>query len=326
MGDTITNISNDLDSLHTLQSIVCSPEIITKYIDSSSGSLTVMHVNIRSLSCNFDALTVLLERMPVLCDVIVLTECWISKLSTIPEILGYQSYVSDYCKQNDGVVIYVKSNISHSIETKTNINDANSLLLRVSNEIAILAIYRSPSYHNIDCFCDGLDTCLASLENVRSVMLIGDININIAQNCTDANCNKYLDLAASHGLMPTHVLPTRIKSCLDRVLLRSNYFSKTFILDCLVTDHTPIFFVLESKLQREHAKTTLRRIDYSSLIKDLSAADFSEVYRANNANTSANAFIHIVSNMISAHSKLIHVPHRLRTLKPWLTPGLVRCI
>ncbi|CAK1602723.1 unnamed protein product [Parnassius mnemosyne] len=321
----LDNISDDIDSVSVSKSMICTPETLVNHINQAGNSLTVFHTNIRSVTCNFDALAILLERICIQCDVLVLTECWLSKLSVIPEISGYTSHSSEYSNQNDGVLLYIKSEIKHSISQPL-LSDSSGLIVNFDNEYAILGMYRSPSQRNINKFCDSLDLCLASLASVRSVVLIGDININISPNNNELNNSKYLDLMAHHGFLAAHVLPTRNESCIDHVMLRSNRYTATYILDSFITDHAPIVFHLDCKIIRYPSKTTTLKIDYPPLLKQLSDTDFSFLYNIMDANDAATALTNIITDAIISHSIKINIPHRKRCIKPWLTPGLVRCI
>ena len=319
------NISKDIDAVRVSESMICSPESLVNIIDPSRTSLSIMHTNIRSVACNFDQFVILLERVCIQCDVLVLTECWLSKMPTPPLIPGYTSYSPDYTSQNDGVIIYIKSEIRHSV-MKPLFLDANCLVLQHDDDYAVVAIYRSPSCRNIGGFSDSLDACLTSLKTVKSVVLIGDININIAQDSSDPNCSYYLDQLAFHGLLPAHTFPTRNASCLDHVILRSNRFSATYVLDSYITDHAPLVFCLNCKVKRNIPKTSFLKIDYPSLCQKLAVTDFNSVYLSTDANVAATNFINKITEATVFYSKPVTIPHHKRTIKPWLTPGLVRCI
>lgn len=321
----LNNICNDIDTAQVSDSMICSPENLIHHININHNALTVMHTNIRSVSCNFDALTVLLERLRIQCDILILTECWLSTTTIVPSIHGYTSYSSEYHNQNDGVIIYVKADIKHSI-TNVSLSGASCLVLRHNVEYAVVAVYRSPSNSNIDNFCDSLDSCLLDLRLVDSVAVIGDININIASTNSDLNSGKYLDLLAFHGFSSAHSFPTRNESCLDHVMLRSNKVAATYILDSYITDHAPLVFCLQCNVKTFSSRTTFTKIDYVSLLQTLSNIDFNCIFNSSDANAAATLLTNMISDTISMHSKQIKISHRKRTLKPWLTPGLVKCI
>lgn len=88
-------------------------------------------MNVRSISKNFDHLLAILCTINITPDVIVLPECWVSKCSTIPPLEGYITH-SRQCNrsQNDGVVIYIKSHLEHSVE-EPHTNDLNCLIAKL---------------------------------------------------------------------------------------------------------------------------------------------------------------------------------------------------
>lgn len=323
--DSIRNLADEIDLVEQSRSTICSPETIPDFQSLHMGSFKIIHTNICSVNCNFDSFIVLLHRLSFKCDVIVLSECWISKISTIPQIDGYTTYASSYSNQNDGVIIFVKSDISHDIITDTRIDEASGLLLKLGDDFYILAIYRSPSYKNIDYFCNSLDTVLSSLESVKTLILLGDINIDISTSSIDRNKNKYLDFMAYYGLLPAHFLPTRNDNCLDHVMVRSDRSSNTFVLDSHITDHAPVLFTVECKVNRVPLRTSCLKIDYPNLDQELSITDFGQVYLELNPNVATDTFIEIVTSVISKHTKVVPVPHRNYPIKPWMTPGLVKC-
>ncbi|KAL4710417.1 hypothetical protein ACJJTC_008819 [Scirpophaga incertulas] len=221
---------------------------------------------------------------------------------------GYRSYSSDYNNQNDGVIVYIRSDIAHSIERPT-VSTSNCLLLKCGDETAVLAIYRSPSCNNINNFCCDLDPCLASLNSLKSVIVVGDLNINIAPENRDSNSNYYLDFMAFHGLMPAHVLPTRQANCLDHVFLKSERGSRIFVLDSLITDHNPLVASLDYKVKKEKSDASFVKINYPPLIQELQDTDFSDIYRATDANVAAEMLTNIVTKLTQA-SVVTKVPSR----------------
>lgn len=261
--------------------------------------------------------------MDIQCDVIILTECWLSKIANIPALDGYISYKSQFSNQNDGVILYVKSTISHTIAEPT-LQDANCLILRVDSTIAVIAAYRSPSSRNIDSFIDSLDLVLASLVQYKTVILTGDLNINILSN--DVTTDSYLNILASHGLLAAHTIPTRDKACLDHVMVRSNKGSTTVILDSPITDHFPTIFCSEVNFQHCAVKKIVSRINIPAVVEQLSRTDFFPILTATDANAAASDLVNAIANVVSANTILIKIPNRKRCLKPWITPGLLRCI
>jgi exonuclease III len=255
---------------------MCCPESVIDHLEEPQNTLKIIHTNIRSVNCNLDVLDVLLYRLGVQCDIIILTECWLSKVTENPLLNGFTSYSSDFRNQNDGVIIYVQFDIKHSVFTPP-LLDAACLGLNCGNDVSIFAIYRSPSYEKIDNFCDSLDSCLTKMEAVKSVIVIGDININILPGINDQNTSKYLDLMSHHGILAAHFFPTHFGNCIDHVMLRTDLPAKTFVLDSLLTDHSPLFFCLDLKIKRHKINKKAIKIDYPALTKSLTNTDFGPI-------------------------------------------------
>lgn len=74
MDDQVT-LGNDIENISVSDSFICSPENSSLYLKSGDNALTLLHLNIRSINCNFDALLVLLHRIQSNLDKIILPEC-----------------------------------------------------------------------------------------------------------------------------------------------------------------------------------------------------------------------------------------------------------
>lgn len=325
--DNIVTVTNDIENLNLSDSFICSPEQSSHYCHCGNDTLKILHLNIRSINCNFDALIALLSRIKSHLDIIILTECWLSKCPCLPLLQGYNSFSSDYESQNEGVVAYVRDNLICNVAT-TCVLDANCLMLKLENKLAIVALYRPPKTapKNIDRFLNSLDDTLSQLNSFRSVAIIGDININIAPNSNVPGSEDYLNLLASHAMLPTHVLPTRLESCLDHVILKSPHLSTTLILDSLVTDHNPVLFCLAMSPETKPPKASKTKLDVPKIVKAIENTDFSPVLLLSCANKAAHIFVTIISLIVLKHTLTLNIPSKNRIIKPWITPGLLRCI
>lgn len=320
-------IANEIDDLGLSKSYICKPEECKPFLKSSINSLNILHANIRSIDKNFIDFTVFLHRLCILPDIIVLSECWLSKTDAIPSLKHYVNYhTSNHINQNDGIVIYVKSMLIHTI-IEPNILDTNCLVCKIDSiKIAIIAIYRPPYNRNIDDFLVGLDDTLSSITKYENIILIGDTNINIIPERINSQGNEYLNLTAQHGLLPTHSLPTRDKNCLDHVLQKSSLESTTFILDVDLTDHLPIFHNIKTKLKPTKSVSSSIYMNYNSIYADVMSADFSLITQTLDPDVAAEMLVSTIGKIINKHSVLLNTTSKQRILKPWITKGLLRCI
>lgn len=81
------------------------------------------------------------------------------------------------------------------------------MLIRIGRETVILAIYRTPAVKNLTNFLNFLDVILTTNSSFRNVIVVRDININIAEGNIDSKAMNYLNLMASHVLLPDHNIP-----------------------------------------------------------------------------------------------------------------------
>ncbi|KAF9797956.1 hypothetical protein SFRURICE_019299 [Spodoptera frugiperda] len=112
MTEIVANINNDLDSISVAQSGSCDIDNCYEMEFNTANSLKIISQNIRSLNCNITNFETLLARSRTHWDVIVLTECWLSRSPNIPHMDGYNYFsTSKHKTQNEGVVIYYRHGI-----------------------------------------------------------------------------------------------------------------------------------------------------------------------------------------------------------------------
>ncbi|KOB51952.1 putative tick transposon, partial [Operophtera brumata] len=323
--DEIVSLTRDIENLNLADSFICAPEDTGQYLRYGNNSLKLLHLNIRSINCNFDGLLLLLHRIQSHLDIIILSECWLSKCPSLPSLPGFSSYASDYKSQNEGVVAYVRVELSCDVVFPT-FDDANCLLLKIDDKIAVVALYRSPSIKNIDRFLNSLDYTLKQLNSFSTVVIIGDMNINIVPNSKDPNSDDYLNLTASHAMLPAYVLPTRLNSCLDHVILKSPFSAVSLVLDSLITDHAPILFCIAMSTRPKSLKSTTIQQDIPSMIQEIDKTDFSSILLLTDANYAALILVDLLASIVQKHTRKVNIPNKKRIIKPWITPGLLKCI
>lgn len=316
-------INKELDALHVSKSFKCQPEKCIQFIRDPTKGLKILHLNIRSINKNFDEVVVLMRLLGFQCDVLILTECWLSKLSHLPTLDDFTSYSTNITyNQNDGCVIYVKSSIKANIKEPV-FADANCLVCCIE-DITIVAIYRPPSFKNIDNFIDSLDSVLKI--GTSSVVLIGDMNIDIRVDNTDSHSDDYLNCTASNGLLPAHLFPTRLSNCLDHILIKTNKRATAFVIESSITDHEPTLLFLCNRSVHSDVTRTRAKLDCDSAIESIKTHDWSPILSISDPNDAADALIGKLSSIVTEHTHIQVVPRKQRNLKPWITPGLLRCI
>lgn len=267
--------------------------------------------------------------MGIKCDVLILTECWLSCAPSIPSISGYSSFATSLNPiQNDGVVVYIKNELTFCIE-ECNVENCNCLLVKVGKyDTAILAVYRSPSFINIDPFLKSLDETLKKLSGYKNVALIGDLNIDIISDNPSSSADQYLTLTAYHGLLPAHSLVTRDTSgtCIDHVLLKARIPSVTIVLQSTLTDHKTVILCLKKEQTREYAFLTHTKINQEGLSMAISKINFDPIYKTNDCNFLMSYVIGELKTALNENSVTVTLARRKKIIKPWITQGLLRCM
>lgn len=272
-------------------------------------------------------LLVLLSRLMVDWDVIVLSECWLPCTSFIPPLDGYNFCATVNNKtQNEGVVVYYKKDQDFRI-TEPNIADSNCLQLEINSDTVLLAIYRPPGQKDTTKFLHSLDANLKELSRYRNIILSGDINIDISDNNSDNNSNTYLNLTASHSMLPAYTIPTHGFTCLDHFLLKTKRATSCYVIHSSVTDHDCIALSMHaSSSYVPQPKLIIKKTNCDGVDKDITEFDFSPIYEMSDANMATNYLTNNLKRIIDSNTICVTIPRRKRIKKPWMTQGLLRCI
>lgn len=288
-------------------------------------SFKVMTLNIRSLNRNFDAFEVALKRIDTPFEVIILTECWLNEYSTINRLPGYNVYHTSKCiNKSGGIAVYVRESLD-ALVSEPSFDDANCLSVTISDRLKIFGVYRSPSFHNKDKFLVSLDRALNESKGFHEVVVIGDINIDIMDSSNQSS--DYLYLMAMHEFLPAITTPTRNGSCLDHIFIKSKSLSIGAVCQCSITDHDIVMaaiFAPNNKASKRPRWTT--KTDFVAAARELRAANWSEVINSTNVNEAVTLFDQIVSTALKNNTSRVKVSRSKLNLKPWITPGLIRCM
>lgn len=319
-------MNSELDAISTSKLVICDVDEVAQYMEKGRNNLSVISQNIRSINANISSFTTLLHRTGLRWNVIILTECWLSVTHGIPSLDGY-SYVASTSNhtQNEGVVVYYEKNMQVVIEEPP-IKDANCLLLKTNMDTCILGIYRPHGYNNVQNFLTSIDIQLKTLSNYKNIILCGDINIDISPNTTDTRSTDYLNILASHGILPGFLKPTHGKTCLDHVMIKSKSDPTCFIIQSSVTDHESIALNLNSNMQVRNKPKPRSYIDYKKMDEDVMNIDFTPIFATFDVNIATLTLINLLCTLVKSNTKTKKCSKRKFIKKPWITAGLLRCM
>lgn len=323
----ILNLVNSIDeTVVTTTHILSEPENCKNLLTYPDKKLKIISQNIRSINCNMSGFELLLTRMSIEPDIMVLSECWLNTNPTIPSLTNYTSYSTlNNHNQNDGVVCYIKNDLKTKCYEPA-FREASCLVTVVNDNVALISIYRPYAFKNIEKFLKSLDILLTSLGQYDNVIIMGDINIDIVPENTADDATKYLNLLASHGLLPAYYAPTHSKTCLDHTVLKTKLTSTTLLIGNSVTDHDTTLLALDYKLTPNKVARTYTKIDYVQIHNDIKTANLNPVIETTDCNVAAECLVSTLTNIIDNNTTQIILPNRKTPIKAWITPGLIRCM
>ena len=187
-------------------------EEINRSLTNLKGTL-IFHHNIYSFNKNFDKLSIMLNKIKTMIDVIILTETWYIEglCQEIDGYVGYHMYKTE--GTGGGVSVYVRSTLPSSFMpqfssvTETSEICAVEITLGDGNSkdrYKILGIYRPPAA-SLPAFSDQIEHIIPNFLN-ESVLLVGDFNIDLL--CETRN-KIFFNLLYSYHFSPLINVATR---------------------------------------------------------------------------------------------------------------------
>ena len=219
-------------------------------------------MNIRTLPKHYGELLCLLSALETRFDVIILTEIGARNITTVRCIMdNYQFYFTIPANNMyGGVGINIRKDLADAcmmdelkIEKTCHCPkcEMESLYLKFTyhkKKFIVGGIYRHPN-GNVKHFMSDLETALDKIPEEITVILAGDINIDIIKY-DNAETLQYLTTLLSNRFLPRITLPTRITeysaTCIDHMFIKVSNRDRILhenilagILYCDITDHLP---------------------------------------------------------------------------------------
>jgi hypothetical protein len=311
-----------------------------KSIVFDKNDLNILYINIVSLRKNLSDLQLLISSLPVLPDIILLTETRLYKNETkYHNLAGYtgtfvcrQRYVK---KSGGGVCIYVKDNLKFNV-VKTISNSHDSLLLiHIPVFKCNFAVIYSPPDSNKRNF-------LAELNNVllpSDTLLFGDFNIDMLEMDKKPIVKEYLYTLVSSGFniinktsiqYPTRTTVTSQK-IIDHVLTnKSEVNGNLNLIHDPISDHKLI--TLSLKLQNKSKLTGTKETEPVKIVNYEAISNYIDKHPIvlsdpDNPNTNIlfNELSDKLQNIIAKFTSLKKVKPEMY-LKPWMTAELLDLI
>ena len=308
------------------------------------SQLNIFSLNIRSLSKNGGNLSCFLNTLENRFDIIVLTEIGSRNISTVENLLpGFEfMYVTPDDNYYGGVGIYTNEMLKDvcvltelSIVNSCNCSKCQFESLFISfvhgNMTYILGgIYRHPN-GSMTHFIDDMEKIIQSIDKKYTVILAGDINIDIIKFEMEDILN-YLSTLLSLQFLPYITLPTRITShsatCIDHIFIRNahkNEFNPIYagIFFSDISDHLPCFVSFAFN-KPGHTKRPLTRLfgesNCQKFVNHMTNENWDVIY--NSHGDWYLKFITTVKRIFDMSFPLVQVSRKRIKDKPWMTQDL----
>jgi len=317
-------------------------------INKYSNKLSLLHHNIRSVSKNLDQLLSYVCNVGVPFTIIGLSETWLTENNK--DLYGITNYVSLHeCRQDKrggGVSLFIHNSVD--FKNRPDLNQFNdcieSLFIEVDGRsvgkdrnVIVGVIYRPPNT-DLNVFNNSLTGILSTIKVENKLCYImGDTNINLLNSESHADTGKFLDIMYSYSFIPLITKPTRVTH--DSATIIDNIFSNDItycntntqgILYTDITDHFPIFVIIEQTLCNNVKKSITKRCINTNTInsfKDmLNETNWDFVLDKNDTQTAYTMFANKTTELYNKAFPIKTLNIGNRPFNPWMTKGIKKSI
>ena len=326
-------------------------------IDEAKNKIThlnhdfsILNLNIRSISKNFEDFRHLLKQLNFNFKIICITETWCKKDEAKSEENQSKKSFSKFSlpgykvlhqarphKKGGGLCIFVHESLNFKRKENLSVNDNDCEILTIEliskiQNIIISCVYRQPS-GNLKNFKQHLKNHLANKNlNNKSIYLAGDFNLNLLHCESSKHVKNFINTLLQHNLVPTINKPTRITTntitLIDNIITNDIINNLTGVIKSDVSDHFPNFLICQKNLETFKNETIIskRFIDKKSIKKfcdSLKTMNWELVTETNHAEHSYHVFKEIFTRCYDKNFPKKEVTVKPKTLNfPWITEGL----
>lgn len=337
--DLFTHQKSFFDSIPFNCKDYSQSEFNTTFTGKTNG-LKMLHINARSLKKNFSDLLILLKTINSDFDVIAISETWFN-IETNENYFNINNYSLFHTfrehKQGGGVALYVKSCYSpskihtHSVCCRDICEIITVEVCLDGKKVILSSIYRPPNC-SVKDFLVELNILL---ENCKQHIwyIMGDFNIDLKSD--DHASALFLDDMYSHSFRPLINIPTRrgtySETLIDNIF--TNEIINTIHCGTIITDlsdHLPIFAVVEYKTKRERTELIFeRKFDEQSklsFVYGLQNVNWDSIY-TNDIESSYNNFLELFLTIVNKYLPYVKRKPSNKPHQSWITEGLkISCI
>ena len=340
-------IGDDGQSMH----VKCQYMDINEFKSSkfnSVNTLSFFHLNVASLSHNFEGLHAILASLEFDFDVIGISETRIKISSSITSNLHIKNYHFENNPTESsagGTGLYISTKLAYIPRSDLCMYKAGELestfieiIYNNSPNVIVGCVYRHPCMSLEEFNADYSSQLFEKLatESNKKVFLMGDFNVDLLKSNDHSESSVFLEQLESNNLMPQILLPTRLTDH-SRTLI-DNIFSNSIGSDnisgnltCTVSDHLPQFLIVNNMpktMNKDHNIfiRNMRGFNQGNFMAELQNINWGllDIERGD-IDHSMGEFLSIFNDLLNKHAPLKKATRKEleRQQKPWITKGIL---
>jgi len=316
---------------------------------AKNSKFSIININIRSLSKNFDKLKECLKALEHDFTIIGLSETHLKdKPHDYYQLNGYKmEYTNRIGREKGGVCLYISEKVKYKLRNDLNRANANFESCFIEIEIPnkknalVGVIYRA--HTAIEYFVQDVDSIFQIINKENKVSYVmGDFNIDLLKDDSHSPTHNYLDFIYSMSLIPTIYKPTRITentaTLIDNILTNANNPVESAILVTNISDHLPTILVSDLSCEMPDDKQTSRQkhiykrkytndnVEYFK--QELKKVKWNDIFVDSNVNSDYDIFVQKFNELLDKCIPLRKcTPNNKRDPRsPWITKCILKSI
>ena len=297
-------------------------DFLNSSMEMSAGYLNIFHINARSIPAHIDDLSYLLSSSGA--QIVGVSETWLSEgmPNGVFQIPGFQMLRNDRNSRGGGVGFYVRDNLKVKVVNMSFQKAYEALFVEISlcGGKMLAGIVYNPRW-TVAEIDDAVEFISASMGNYHHIVIMGDLNLNMAN--PSSQTKYFIDLMTS---LSFEILPfsnTRLSSTLDWIMIASINSDRIFKLGQTsipgISDHDLIFITYRYRYPKSENKYNFFR-DYSKLninsfLIDSLSRNWLTIYECADINSKVKCFNDIFNKLFNDH-----VPFKRKLCKSKITP------
>ena len=311
--------------------------------DINEESLSMLHLNIRSIPKNLSTFVSYISNINLHFTVLGFTETFLTDDNkSCYELQGFKHLaITKSQSMGHGVSIFIDerfdSELCLSLTLLKEHIECLFVKIEVDNISVIVGIVYRPPNSNLDDYLDDFINITESIKRMgKTCYILGDVNLDLMKYESHRKTSQYLDLLFSNSFIPLINRPTRITqhsaTLIDHIYTNNYNINDKLHQAILVTDisdHLIILHILQKETKRNNDNDEdfivirqLNERNKENYKQNLTNWNWDEILRYDSAKVAFSKFHEVHSKIYDKSFPLKRVKKKYRNRIPWLSDDL----